>query len=451
MSSLVGRHAVVVGAGIGGLSMAGVLARYFDRVDVLERDHLPSSAVSRTGTPQDRHPHALLSGGLEVLSEMFPGFQTDLANAGAIPVRLAEDFRHERGDVGLLPMRDLGMSLLCASRPLIESVLRRRITAMENVTLRSACRVTRILASKPDGVVTGVEFDSNSGRLESLDADLVVDASGRAAPTLALQDTLAWGGPNTTEVGVDITYATAVVKKPANAPTDWKAVITLPHPPAVSLSAILLPAEDDRWMITVADYGQKPPLQTWNSFLGALKQLVTPTLYNVLRDITPPENLRHYGFPASVWRHFEQLQRLPLGLLPVADSICRFNPVYGQGMAVGAKQARLLQAILEKASTKPDPLTIIQTDFMAQVEPVIQTPWDLATSADLAFPTTRGDRPDNFTQSRDFEAALFRAVVADPVVHKAMMEVFQLLQPGRLLQEPHIMQRIEAVSAKDKV
>jgi 2-polyprenyl-6-methoxyphenol hydroxylase-like FAD-dependent oxidoreductase len=225
-------------------------------------------------------------------------------------------------------------------------------------------------------------------------------------------------------------------------------VITLPDPPAVSLSAILLPAEGDRWMITVTDYGQKPPLHTWSSFLGALKQLVTPTLYNVLRDITPPENLRHYSFPASAWRHFEQLQRLPGGLLPVADSICRFNPVFGQGMAVAAKQARLLLAILETATTKPDPLAVIQTDFMAQVESVIHTPWNLTTSADLAFPATRGDRPENFAQSRDFEAALFRAAVVDPVVHKAMMEVFQLMQPGSLLQEPHIMQRIEAASAK---
>jgi len=42
---------------------------------------------------------------------------------------------------------------------------------------------------------------------------------------------------------------------------------------------------------------------------------------------------------------------------------------------------------------------------------------------------------------------LFRAVVADPVVHRAMMKVCHLLQPQRLLQQPDIMQRIEAVAA----
>jgi hypothetical protein len=39
-------------------------------------------------------------------------------------------------------------------------------------------------------------------------------------------------------------------------------------------------------------------------------------------------------------------------------------------------------------------------------------------------------------------------VVADPVVHRAMIEVAQLLQPRSLLEEPGIMRRIEAASTK---
>ena len=65
-----------------------------------------------------------------------------------------------------------------------------------------------------------------------------------------------------------------------------------------------------------------------------------------------------------------------------------------------------------------------------------------------AFPKTRGERPENFEESRQFEAALFRTAVADPVVHRAMMEVGQLLRPQSLLREPDIMRRIEAVSIK---
>jgi hypothetical protein len=65
-----GRRAIVIGAGIGGLSAAGALAEYFERVDILERDRLTAAAGSRSGTPQDRHPHGLLAGGLHTSGRM---------------------------------------------------------------------------------------------------------------------------------------------------------------------------------------------------------------------------------------------------------------------------------------------------------------------------------------------------------------------------------------------
>ncbi len=148
MDGLLGRRAVVVGAGIGGLSMAGALAKHFEQVEVLERDRLTASAASRSGTPQDRHPHGLLAGGLKALGEIFTGFESDLARAGAVPVRVAQDVQYERPDVGVLPKRDFGLSLLCASRPLIELVLRRRAEAIPNITLRPDCRVTGIVPAR---------------------------------------------------------------------------------------------------------------------------------------------------------------------------------------------------------------------------------------------------------------------------------------------------------------
>ena len=142
------------------------------------------------------------------------------------------------------------------------------------------------------------------------------------------------------------------------------------------------------------------------------------------------------------------MPRLPRGVLPVADALCRFNPIHGQGMSSAAKQARLLQDVLGRAGAEPDPIPALQAGFMAEVASVLETPWRMSTSADLAFPGTRGDRPENFAEARQFEAALFNASVADPVVHRAMMEVAQLLQPFSRLQEPDIARRIEAASVK---
>jgi 2-polyprenyl-6-methoxyphenol hydroxylase-like FAD-dependent oxidoreductase len=448
MNGLLGRRAVVVGAGIGGLSMAGALSKSFERVEVFERDRLAALPASRSGTPQDRHPHGLLAGGLKALGEIFPGFESDLARAGAVSVKIAQEIQYERADVGVLPKRDFGMSLLCASRPVIELVLRRRAEAVANIALRPQCRVTGIVPAKAGAAVHGIRFDPGSGRSEILEADLVIDASGRAAPTLTFFDAIGWERPEATEIGVDLGYATAVVPIPPNAPPDWKLVLTQPDPPALALHAVLVPTEDSSWTIAIAEHGAAARVVTWDDFLEASRSLTTPTVYNALRYAAPPYGIRHYRFPASVWKHFERLPHLPRGVLPVADALCRFNPIHGQGMSAAAKQACLLRNVLGRVIAGPDPIAALQAGFMSEVASVLETPWNMSTSADLAFPGTLGERPENFEDTRQFEAALFRAVVADPVVHRAMIEVGQLLQPQSRLKETDIMQRIETLSIK---
>jgi len=447
-SHKLGKRAVVIGAGIGGLAAAGALAQYFEQVDILERDRLAATAESRSGTPQDRHPHGLLAGGLRALDQIFPGFEGGLVAAGAVPVGFTRDVQFERPDVGALPKRDFGISTLCATRPLIELVLRRRAEALANITLRPASRVTGIVPAASGAGVRGVQFVNGSVGSETLDADLVMDASGRGAPTLALFDALGWDRPEMTEIGVDISYATAVVEIPPNATTEWKAVLTLPDPPHVALHAIIVPTEDGRWIIAIADHNATARIETWDAFLDASRSLITPTVYNALRYTQPPDGIRHYRFPVSTWKHFERLPRLPRGVLPVADALCRFNPIHGQGMSSAAKQARLLQDVLSRAVAEPDPIAAAQAGFMTEVASVIETPWIMSTSADLAFPQTRGELPANFTEARQFEAALFRVAVADPIVHRAIIEVAQLLQPHQRLREPDIIRRIEAVPAK---
>ena len=443
-----GQRAVVIGAGIGGLTAAGAVAQHFERVDILERDRLATSVASRSGTPQDRHPHGLLAGGLQALDQIFPGFKSDLAAAGAVPVSFAREVQFERPDVGVLPKRDFRISVLCATRPLVELVLRRRTEAVSNITLRPASRVIGMVPMAGRAGASGVQFVNGSERSETLDADLVVDASGRAAPTLTLLDAFCWDRPQITDIGVDITYATAVVEIPPNATTDWKVVLTLPDPPYLALHAVLVPTEDDHWIVAIADHSATAWIETWDAFLDASRSLITPTVYNALRYAQPPEGIRHYRFPVSTWKHFERLPRLPRGVLPVADSFCRFNPIHGQGMSSAAKQARLLKDVLNLAAADPDPLAAAQAGFMTEVASVLETPWTMSTSADLAFPQTRGERPDNFAEAQRFEAALFRAAVVDPVVHRAMTEVAQLLQSHHRLQEPDMMRRIEAASAK---
>src|SRR5262245_15738794 len=116
-------HAVVIGAGIAGLVTARVLADSYDRVTVLDRDHLPGEPVDRPGVPQGRHAHVLLAGGLDALERLLPGFADDITAQGALWLDLLWQARWVRG-VRPSARGASDLSGLCVSRALLEAYLR---------------------------------------------------------------------------------------------------------------------------------------------------------------------------------------------------------------------------------------------------------------------------------------------------------------------------------------
>jgi hypothetical protein len=94
-TAYLGKRAIVVGAGLGGLSAARVLSDYFAEVLILDRDELPDKVIPRPGLPQGKHPHGLLGGGLKALETLFPGFANHLRRAGAEPIDPGFDILNE--------------------------------------------------------------------------------------------------------------------------------------------------------------------------------------------------------------------------------------------------------------------------------------------------------------------------------------------------------------------
>ena len=90
-----GRHALVVGGGIGGLLAGLGLRRRFSRVTIVERDRWPATPAPRRGAPQGRCLHILAAEG-DSQWVMFPGnyqeYEADkvkrLGEEGAKPHRL---------------------------------------------------------------------------------------------------------------------------------------------------------------------------------------------------------------------------------------------------------------------------------------------------------------------------------------------------------------------------
>jgi 2-polyprenyl-6-methoxyphenol hydroxylase-like FAD-dependent oxidoreductase len=442
---MVGGQAIVVGAGMGGLTAARALADHFERVLVLERDTLPREAADRAGVPQGKHVHALLAGGQRALAELFPGFDDDLAKSGAVPIRVGLDIRTERPGFDPFPQRDLGWDAYAMSRALVEFAVRQRVLACANVELRQGSRVEAFVA-RPDGTaVTGVRCAQSPGRRETLDADLVVDASGRGTLTLGVLESLGRAAPAETTVGVDLGYASAVFAIPADAPSDWKGVFSFPRAPYSSRGALMLPLEEERWIVTIAGrHGEKPPGDP-DGFMTSAQQLRTPTIYNAIKHAQRLGEVARFGFPESVCRHYERLATFPRGLLPLGDAVCRFNPVYGQGMSVAAQEARALGHLLATRAAERDPLGGLAPAFFAEAAALIETPWAGSVIPDFVYPDTRGERPADFEMAIKFGLALGKLAARDPAVHRLVAEVTHLLKPRSVYRDPELVQRVLAV------
>jgi 2-polyprenyl-6-methoxyphenol hydroxylase-like FAD-dependent oxidoreductase len=440
----IGRQAVVVGAGIGGLATAGALASYFEHVLVLERDSLSTLCAPRPGASQGWHAHGLLVGGQLALADIYPGIGDDFCQAGAVPVRINQDLREERPELGIMPQRDFGMLGYTMSRPLIESSLRRRALQRPNVTIRQNTQVIGVETDASGGRVTSVRYARTSDdTVETLPADLVVDASGRGQLTIDTLQAIGHGRPRESAIGVDLCYTTAILPIPADAPTDWKIVLTHPNPPDLGRRAVMLQIEGNRWILSVVGRGQERPPAEWSAMLKYLQGFTTDTIYQTVKRIEPIGRLARFLLPESVWRHFEELDNLPDGLLPIGDSICRFNPVYGQGMSVAAKEAVLLRNLLGERASESDPLRGLAREFLTEAKPVIETPWSMAAIPDFAYPDTRGDRPADLQQKLQFSDALARLCMRDEAVQRLAIEVWHMLKPYSALQDADLVRRVE--------
>jgi hypothetical protein len=169
----------------------------------------------------------------------------------------------------------------------------------------------------------GVRYENGNGPSETIAADLVVDASGRGAPTLALLRSIGCPLPEETTIGIDLGYATCVYAIPDDAPTEWKGIRTFAQAPQYRRGGIMLPLEGNRWMVTLGGrHGDVPPGDAEGVPTYA-RSLRTPTIYNAIRHAKPLDGVARYGFPESVRRHVERLDVFPRGLLPIGDAICR--------------------------------------------------------------------------------------------------------------------------------
>jgi 2-polyprenyl-6-methoxyphenol hydroxylase-like FAD-dependent oxidoreductase len=387
-----GERAVVLGASIGGLLAARVLADFFETVTVVERDVLPDDPAVRQGVPQGRHVHVLLARGGQILDELFPGFLNELVADGA-PVwndgelsKLHLAFGgHEILRSGKIERQPKALAVHMPSRPFLECHVRRRLQAMSNVTILSSHEVTDLTSTPDRGRVTGVRVvDRDGGAERELTADVVVDAMGRGAHTPAFLESLDYGRPVEDHIVMHTNYVSQLLRIPPGTLTEM--LVDIGPAPDRPTGMFLTGYENDTWMFTVFGMVGRQPPRDLAGMLAFAREYCPAHLIAAIGAAEPIGEVAHHHMPSSQWRRYDKMAQLPDGLLVCGDAICSVNPVYGQGMTLAALEAAALRECLRGGGTD-----LPRRYFRASAKP-IGVAWQMVASSDLTFPAVVGRR-----------------------------------------------------------
>ncbi|MEM6990049.1 MAG: tryptophan 7-halogenase [Myxococcota bacterium] len=420
-----GSHAVVLGASMAGLLAARALADSFERVTVLERDALADDAAPRKGVPQGRHVHNLLARGDALLDVMFPGLLDDLADAGAVRLDWSKDVRWHHHGVWKGRF-ETGVCSYLMSRPLLEATVRRHLQRRSNVTIKDGCAVEGLRTTS--GRVDGVELRD----APTLACDFVVDCSGRRS-VLARWLRDHGSEPTASEIHADVVYATRVMRRPPGEPT-FKVLAQVPPPPD-KRAAVSFAIEDGQWMVTLFGYHGHHPGGDEDSWLAHARGLAQPDTLALIEAAEPLSEITTFKYPFSLRRHWGRHRACPAGVVALGDSVCSFNPIYGQGMTSAALQVETLRSALSECGSLAA-LDERLDGLRRGLDRVVEGPWQAVASEDFRHAETTGDRSRAAGIINWYTRRLHRMTASDARVAARFLAVMHMQREVTSLFDP---------------
>lgn len=381
-------HAVVIGSGIAGLTAARVLADYFARVTIIERDSQLDSPQFRRGVPQAHHAHSLPVRGQQLLEKQFPGLTAELISQGAVAVHggsemaffVAGEYHQVRQQGGLIT--------LSSSRPLLESAIYRRVAAQPKVRIFSEHGVEGLLVDRSKRRVTGVRLHRRGGwpaQEATLAADLVLDASGRDSQAPQWLADLGYTPPQETVVNAFTGYSSRLYRRPANFGESWKTLYVRPTPTHTTRGGVILPIEGNRWHVTLHGMAGDYPPASEAGFLDFARSLLAPQFYEALCAAEPLTEPRGYRRTENRTRHYERLPRYLEGLLVCGDAAFTLNPVHAMGMTAAVLGSLALDKTLQAYGAAPN-LAGLAGAFQQRLSRTMAELWKLTTDQDRRWP-----------------------------------------------------------------
>lgn len=438
-------HAIIMGGSLAGLLAARVLAKHFDRVSIVERDFFPEKPAPRPGIPQSQHLHILLTRGKIILEQLFPGLENELIAAGAprLDPKSIAWFSPAGWATHFTPDPD---DLVMFSRDLLDRQIRHRLTENTNVHFLEGGTVTGLLANAQGTAIAGVSVKKrdrqNSGNIneENLNADLVVDASGKVSQTPKWLKKLGYESPPETAINAFVGYATRIYECSGKL-SDTAPVFVSTAPPFRTRGGGIFPIEGNRWLVTLGGGDRDYPPADAAGFVEFARSLPTPMIYNAIKDARAIAPAYSYRGTENRLRHYERLSRYPENLVIVGHAVCAFNPVYGQGMTVAGLDAQMLDECLQKQRQRyPEgDLTGFGRHFQQKLAKLHTIPWTFAISQDSRYRGSEGAKPNLAARlTINYMDLVLKALTADAKVCQAFLEVLHMIEPPTVLFHPKI-------------
>ncbi|WP_237301081.1 MULTISPECIES: FAD-dependent oxidoreductase [unclassified Streptomyces] len=439
--------ACVMGGSIAGLLAARVLSDRARNVVIIEPDDTAATAGSRPGVPQDQQVHTLLPAGRLWIERWLPGVSQEAQDRGASLVGPEQQFVGY-DDTPQVP-DGVDHQFLAIGRPLLETLVRDRVTALPHVSVLRA-RATGLRYD--DGAVTGVRYDETGtgGQAERaeevLTADFVVDAMGRSSRLSHWLEQDGYDQPPLERLQTPVNYATALFERPAKLPDlDAATVLQLftPRYPSGGVSVAAATAiEGQQWLVMLMGYGDHRPGRTIDEFRARCAAL--PPIFSDVTSNNVTREVVTYHQAESRRRHFTEAGRLPARLVSTGDAVASFNPVYGQGMSSAALHASCLASYLDSGAD----LDQAATEFFRLQQVVVDAAWAVSAGGDAArIDAENGTEvPEEVRQQRRAMEQIVRAALVDADVSGAFNNVsYMLRHPGTLF-DPAILEKAAAAT-----